>query len=326
MDTREEKIIRKWSDSVEVDIEIGLVLTEDKRSEALEDFAEQLSLSAPRVKVRREVNAGAEMPAILIRSNISYHGIPSENELETFLDALHPGGNESGTGIGMPDTAGAGHIPLPAQLDLYIMMHCSFCPMAVKKLVALAAAGPRVRLRIIDGFLFEERAKRDGVRSVPTLLLDGTCRWAGDIDLKEVIAMAIRRDPSTLSAGSMENMLKEGEAARLAEMMVERGQIFPAFFELLVHEKWPVRLGAMVAAETIVERNTDLSRQIAAPLWERLEHAGDAAKGDILYILGEAGDESMIPGFESFLSSNPGKELKEAAEEAVSRIRSRIRS
>jgi len=324
MDSREEKIIRKWSDSVEADTEIGLVLTEDRRSEALENFAEQLSLLAPRVKVRREVNAGAEMPAILIGSNISYHGIPSENELETFLNALRPGADESGTGGS--EASGAEHIPLPAQLDLYIMMHCSFCPVAVKKLVALAAAGPRVRLRIIDGFLFEERAKKDGVRSVPTLLLDGTCRWAGDIDLKEVIAMAIRRDTSTLSAGSMENMLKEGEAVRLAEMMVERGQIFPAFFELLVHEKWPVRLGAMVAVETIVERNSDLSRQIAAPLWERLEHAGDAAKGDILYILGEAGDESMIPGFESFLSSNPGRELREAAEEAVSRIRSRIRS
>ena len=41
----------------------------------------------------------------------------------------------------------------------------------------------------------------------------------------------------------MEALLGDGRADLLARMMMGEGKIFPAFMDMLVHEKWPVRLG-----------------------------------------------------------------------------------
>lgn len=81
----------------------------------------------------------------------------------------------------------------------------------------------------------------------------------------------------------------DSKADLVAEMMVAEGKIFPAFMDMLVHEKWPVRLGAMVAMEEIIVRDKPLSEQCVEPLWERFPEMNDQVRGDVIDILGEAG-------------------------------------
>jgi HEAT repeat protein len=115
-------------------------------------------------------------------------------------------------------------------------------------------------------------------------------------------------------------MLKEGNALQLAEMMLDSETIFPAFYDLLIHKKWHVRLGAMVALEEIASRNPELAVQVIDPLWERFHHAEDTVKGDIIYILGESGDHTIAPRLEMILGGQYHTEVREAAQEALEKI------
>jgi hypothetical protein len=216
-------------------------------------------------------------------------------------------------------------IKIPASLDLYIAMECAFCPIAVGQLASLAFRFPRVHLSIIDAFMFPEPATENTIRSVPTAILDGRYRWTGTLPMSDIIRMMVKRDPAELSASSLESMLKEGDSVAVAQMMLDHGDLFPAFLELLVHEKWPVRLGAMVAMESIVEQERDLAARAVGPLWDKYSEAVDTVKGDILYLLGEIADHDAISKIETIGSASPNRDVQEAAKEAVDRIKERHR-
>ncbi len=120
----------------------------------------------------------------------------------------------------------------------------------VRQVTPLAIANELIRLAVIDALLFHGKAQSDGIRSVPTVLLDGKYRWTGTIQLADIIEMLENRDPAHLGTSALRNIIEEGNAAQVADLMLEQGLIFPSFLDLLVHEKWPVRLGAIVALGT----------------------------------------------------------------------------
>lgn len=102
-----------------------------------------------------------------------------------------------------------------------------------------------------------------------------------------------------------------------------QGMIFPAFYDLITHEKWSVRLGAMVAMEEIIEEDRPLAAQCVGPLWERFPALDQQAQGDVVYILGEAGGRDIIRALETVLSGPYNAETREAAREALERIAQR---
>jgi HEAT repeat protein len=102
--------------------------------------------------------------------------------------------------------------------------------------------------------------------------------------------------------------------------MLASHEIFPAFYDLLIHDKWPVRLGAMVVIEEIAEKNPALAATAIAPLWEQFDHVSDQIKGDILYLFGEVGDAEAIPWVQGVIAGEYDVEVKEAAQEALDKI------
>ena len=132
--------------------------------------------------------------------------------------------------------------------------------------------------------------------------------------------MVVNRDPSKLSVLSLQGMFDEGNASGVAQMMIDSGKIFPAFLETLIHAKWPVRLGAMVAFEAIVEKNKSLAARVIPPLWEHFKSTDDQVQGDIVYLLGESGDASVIPKLKSVLNGPHDPEVKEASLEALEKF------
>lgn len=322
MDSREETFIRKWHDRLDRSIRIRLMLTEDKRSERFIAFADRMAALAPKVHILKEASDAMEIPAMLIGSSIRYQALPSGKELAPFLDALTLADAPPASG-GPVDPEVLQQIKLPADLDLYIALECGFCPAAVRRLIALAVHCPLIRLSIIDAFLFNERSRAHGIRSVPTILFEEGYRWTGNVGLKEVVDAMIHRDPANMPASTIESRITQGDASQVAEMMRAYGKIFPGFLELLFHEKWPVRLGAMVVMEEMIEKDIGLVVPVLGALLDGIKAADDSVKGDIYYLLGEAGDETMIPKLKTALSDNPEKELKEALEEAIERIEAR---
>jgi hypothetical protein len=316
---KEKKQITNWSQTLKDDIRIHLILTEDERSRTFKDFCDDLKHISPKIKIKQEKDDELKPPVIRI-GNVGYQAIPTGKELEPFLSALVYGDGHAQNGL-LSVHKKLHQIRVPALLKVYIMPHCLFCPTAVKQLLCLAAASESIKLTIIDGSFFPEKAASDNIQSAPTVLLDDQFYWTGSIQMEEIVDMILNRDPSQLSASSLKTMFKEGDAVKVAGMMLDSGKIFPAFTELLVHKKWPVRLAAMVTFETIAEENHTLIHHTIPYLWDCFLTAEDTIKGDILYLLGKSGDKGIIPKLETVLNGPYGVDVKEAAEEALEALK-----
>ena len=324
MTPEEEAAIREYNSELSADIHISLLMTDDKRSEEFEGFCASLSRLAPKIHVTQEEEESREAPAIRIGHTLRYHAIPLGRELRPFLDALPVSdGRASSIPLSVQDRLKSMNVP--AVLSLFIAQQCPFCPVTVQHITPLLAISEFMDLTIIDCTLFPEMAQSNRIQSVPTLLLDRQFRWTGSFGLEEVIEVMTNRDPSKLGSSSLKRMLKEGNAGKVAEMMLERKDIFPSLFDLLTNEKWPVRLGAMVVMEEITSRNPGLAAQVIDPLWERFQHVEDAVKGDIIHVLGESGNRNIAPWMHMVLDGEYDAEVKEAAKEALEKLENRGR-
>jgi HEAT repeat protein len=103
-------------------------------------------------------------------------------------------------------------------------------------------------------------------------------------------------------------------------MMLEREMVFPALIDLLAHEKIFVRVGAMMVMEEIAARRRDITAQVVDAVWDRFYAAEARVKGDIIHVLGEIGDERVLPRMRRIHSEDYHQEVKEAAGEAIEKI------
>jgi thiol-disulfide isomerase/thioredoxin len=319
--SKDQSTIKAWNRSIGSERSIYLTLPDDPRSSEFQEFCDDLAREVPGLRVVRENEDEPDMPTIRIGKNIRYQALPLENELAPFLDALVDAseGKEQ-----LADTVRdlLESVEIPAFLKVFVSSQCPFCPSTVRRLLQIAGANESVKLTVIDAFMFPEKTEPHNILSTPTVLLDDLFRWTGAIDPYEIVDMIVNRDPSKLSAASLKDMVDEGNAVGVARMMIDNKKIFPAFIDLLSHTKWPVRLGAMVAYETLIEEDQSLAVQVVDPLWKRFTESDDRVKGDILYVLGESGHKSLAPRLRDIQKGAHPDEVKEAAAEALEKIES----
>lgn len=315
----EEKQIIRLNDQLSGDITISLLDAEHASSPKFRKFCDSITRLVPKIRISKIKPTDSPLPQIAIGSGLRFQAVPSGLELPPFLEAI--AAVESGLhNIGEADKAGLKKDGLPAFLKLFIAPQCTFCPTAVRQLTPLPMANDKIQLIIIDGTLFPEAAQSQKIRAVPTILLDEQFRWTGSVALQEIINTINTRNPASLGAASLENILKQGQAGRLAGLMLDAGQIFPAFYDLLIHPKWPVRLGAMVVMEEIAGRSRALATEVINFLWERFYSQPDQVKGDILYMFGEIRDRRAAAWLEAVLAQDHNAEVQEAAREALEKM------
>jgi hypothetical protein len=285
----------------------------------MRQFCDELVQQVPKIRVKNELGDPDEIPAIQVHNGLRYQAIPAGTEVGPFIEALQL--KDRGTAQVEGTTAARlAEIDLPTHLVIYVSPQCKFCPGALHQLLPLLTLNPNMRLTVIDAMHFPELAENDSIQSVPTLILEDQFRWTGTFQLNEIIEMVVNRDPSVLGPASLEMMLKEGKAGQLAKMMLDKAEIFPAFYDLLIHAKWPVRLGAMVVMEEIIEKNPDLAIQTIKPLWQRFDQTDNRVKGDLVYILGQIAPKETTPLLASILKGEYEAEVKEAAREALEQL------
>jgi glutaredoxin len=315
----EKKQILKLNQRLSHDITIGLVASRHTSSKLFHEFCEDIIRLVPKIKISKLAADPQDPPQIRIGSGLRYQAIPSGYELQPFLEALAAFESNS---LKIADSVKIllKKNKLPASLTIFIAPQCTFCPQMVQKLNTLSMADENLQLTVVDGTLFPEMVQTHGIRSVPTILLDDQFRWSGSVSLEELIDTINTRDPISLSPASLEGIIKEGGAGRLAAMMLEAEKLFPAFYDVLTHEKWPIRLGAMVVMEEIAGINPDLAAEALSPLWDRFHEAPPHIQGDILHVFGEIGDPRSVSWLETVLSGNFDQEVQEAAREAAVKI------
>ena len=316
----EKKQIVKLNECLTRDIKIRLTVSQDPSFKLFKEFCDDLTHLASRIKIAHENDTPQQPPQIQIGNGLHYQAVPSALELQPFLEALAALDNGSPRDISRPIEARLKKNNLPATLSVFIAPQCTFCPTVVRQLIALSMVDDKVQLTIIDGTLFPEAAQVHRIQSVPTVLLDDQFRWTGSLPLEELIDTINSRDPASLGKTSLENILKQGQAAHLAAMMLAAEKFFPAFYELLIHDKWSVRLGAMVVMEEIAERNPAMAAEVLSFLWKRFQGAPDPIKGDILYMFGEIRNCRAVSWLNEVLTAEYDSEVKAAAREALEKI------
>lgn len=319
MTDEEKERIRAFGSALEAEIHLACSASGAGRGVAIADFCLELERLVPSIRIDEADSEPGDPPGIFIGDGLRFHGVPSGGELEGFLEAVAwAAGLRRDSEPSLEATLR--DIALPADIRMYVTSQCPFCPAVLRSLVPLPFLNPRLHLRVIEGDRYPEMAAADGVKSVPTVILDDRFRWTGSVKRDEILALLLERDPATLGADSLAGMLAEGRAAEVASFMLQARAISPAFVELLIHEKWPLRLAAMVAAEEVAEADPNLVVDIVEALWERFEALDAARQGDILYLFGEMEAMDAIPGLKAVLLGTYPDEVKEAAQEAMEQL------
>lgn len=311
--------IRQWGREQDADISLRYATTGDSMDEAFKDFAQMMADLAPWVKAKRDGDAPVALPSLFVGSRVTYQALPHDQELEPFLAVLADTRAFSDR-IPADVRERLAKLTLPALLKIYVTPFCPHCPHVVSLLLGLAAVSELVRVTIIDGELFPDAAGKDRVSAAPTVILDDRFRWTGSVDIAELVTLMLDRDPASLGVDALRSMIEEGNAEGVARMMSQRGKIFDAFVDLLAHPRWSVRLGAMVAFESLVELDADLARGIVEPLIALFEKVDAMVKGDLLHVLGESGSQTALPFIEGVAAGYDDEEVKEAACEAIEKL------
>jgi glutaredoxin len=281
-------------------------------------FCDQLKKAAPHISIKHDSDLPFEAPVLVSgrNANIAYHTLPSGKLLPLFLESLD---NPFDAG---PLPAEATEPPprsidLPAGFKLYVADQCPHCPQTLRQLQVLADANPMIRLRVIDAQGSADMARDDNIRSVPTLILDDRFRWTGPVKTEELLTICADRDPSSLSADSLRQLVEDGQAPQVAAMMTECGQLFPAFIDLLVHPRWSVRLGAMVTVEYLADDAPELGRRLCRSLWQTFSDLTIQVQGDVTHIFGLFDDPQTKGYLQTITKGDFDDEVKDAAAEAL---------
>ncbi len=318
MNVEEKALFRKGVSDIEGEVTIQLTRSDHPASKDFDAFVESLSDLGAKVRITIDREEGDVPPVIRIHPRIRYRMIPEGQELPPFLEALGWIAGGSAPALDSVSASHIGSLEIPALFRLFVASACPHCPKAVRQMILLCLNAETVYLDIVDAFRFA--TAEDRIQSVPTLVLEGGFRWSGAIDLQEVIDTAAHRDPMGIGLQSLENLVSDGQADRIADLMRTHRAIPHAFVDLLVHPQWQIRLGAMVAVETLAADMPELARTLADPLWSRFSDADDRVKGDLLYVMGEIGARTYRDRIRDVLKNVTNPEVIEAAQEALEKI------
>lgn len=318
---KESESIVQWSARLPAEVRIDLLPAGGEGPLAeMTAFTEALAALAPGVKIRRDDEADAARPGLRLATNLVFHAAPRGTELPVFLEAAASVAAQALPPLSDEQRRMIDAIDVPAQLELYISPHCPFCPLMTRRLVDLALAAEHLMVAVIDAGMFVAEAQSREIRSVPTLVLDDGLRWTGEAGLDEILPALGMRDPARLGPAVFRRMLESGAAFDLAAMMARAGLVFPAFVDLLVHERWSVRLGAMVAAEALADEAPQVAATLAPELMARYGAQGVAVRGDLLQVLGMVGTPDLADAVEAMTREETHADVREAAEEAIASL------
>jgi len=312
--------IREWDKRLLKPLSIRLQQTADRRSGPFREFGEMLSRLASKVQIVPEIGERDELPALLLGKAWQYHLVPAGAELIPFLDlaAMIAKDPEDLPELGIPSLK---TVQWPSRLKIYVTNYCPHCRELVTRITPLPLFTPLLHITVIDGALFPELAAADKVRSVPTLICDDRFRWTGPVRIEELVRVLVERDPSQLDMETFKRMIQEKQIDRLAGMMLEKNRIFSGFLGTLMHPEFQTRLGAMVVFEDIAARSPELAQKAFDPIWEKMDAVDENVKGDMIYLLGKAGDPGWISRLEAYRSPQFSGELRGVVEEAIESLR-----
>ena len=300
---------------------IKVNLTRNSLSAQFRTFIEELASVSEQLQPLYLTHSEDGPPTIEIQPNLRYMALPNDREMVPFLQSLLFRSKRE-VSLSPRSISALETFITPTRFEVLMSPACPHCPTVVGLVNQLALASTYVEATIIDVTLFAEYGQKYGIKAVPTVVIDGQDQLVGTISEDLLVDRLANSDPSSFHPDSFRKIIKEGDAERLAGMMVADGDLYSGSLELLADSDWSVRMGMMVVLEGVAERNPDLVRRAYPYILDLLENEDDNQRGDTAYLLGLIGDASVLDRLEVLLNdANP--QVAEVAFEAVQRIRER---
>ncbi len=291
-------------------------------SAALAEFVAAWQRLVPQIPIWTEDIADTALPGLLVGEKWRFHAVPAGFKLELFMEIL--------AAVAGPEPALAPDLwerwqklTLAPELTIFVAPQCPYCPQMVRQLIPLTVAMPAATVTLIDASLFLDVARDQEIKAVPTVIVNGFYRLTGAFQLGELVDLAAKTDPALLPTSVLERMMQEGQAGLVGEMMLAQGKIFANFLPLLWHPEINIRLGAMVALETVGGEQPELVAAILPTLWQEVSRSDTAVQGDLIYLLGEWGEGQWLQPLEAAWRGAADPDVREALEEALEKIRER---
>lgn len=144
-------------------------------------------------KIRLEVSAANsdKCLATIMRdgtpTGISFRGIPGGHEFSSLLLAIL---NADGQGRTLPDKATMDRISrISGELSVtvYMSLDCTNCPDVVQAFNQMALCNDRISVETVNGQWYQPELEALGVKSVPTVYVNGELLWVGKGSMGELI-------------------------------------------------------------------------------------------------------------------------------------------
>ncbi|MCG6946300.1 MAG: thioredoxin family protein [Deltaproteobacteria bacterium] len=300
---------------------IKVNLTRNSLSSQFQTFIEELASVSEQLQPLYLNHSEDGPPTIEIQPNLRYMALPNDREMVPFLQSLLFRSKRE-ISLTPRSVSALETFITPTRFEVLMSPACPHCPTVVGLVNQLALASTYVEATIIDITLFPDYGQKYGIKAVPTVVIDEQDKLVGTISEELLVDRLANSDPSLFHPDSFRKIVKEGDAERLAGMMVADGDLYSGSLELLADPDWSVRMGMMVVLEGVAERSPDLVQRAYPYILDLLEHEDDNQRGDTAYLLGLIGDASVMDRLEVLLNdANP--QVAEVAFEAVQRIRER---
>ena len=287
---------------------------EDKFARALRRVVEQLVRAAPDKLALVLVAPGGDPThlahlAHLDVENVRYRAVPFGPELEPFLELL--------LALSVGEAPPADEQLAPADLQVMIAPTCPNCPRVVAVCGRVAAARPQVRLEVVDVQYFTDLA--GAVKSVPTVIVDGTRSLVGALSEQDLLEVLAERSSRSYVHKTLASMIETGRFTDAVPLLASpQGQA--ALVAMLASSTMSERIGLMLAAEEALGVNgrcLDAALPHVLPLLE----APDAnLRGDVADLLGKIGAPAARTALEALLS-DPNPDVCEVAADALGMLR-----
>ncbi len=294
--------------------EVEIVVVPNENWKDFEDFARILSEACDKISYRVEDREGLYKPAMILkkgdRENIIYNAIPLKEELEPFLKTLITLSN----GVQMKEVK-----DLEGEIKVFVMPICPHCAKVVETVNSFAVANPKIKSNVIDVSRFPDLMQKFGITSAPTTIINGEIKLTGYISKDELLEW-LRRASGDYKKEYFVTLLNERRLDEIKEIIAKNPEDIRVLAELLAHEEFLVRFGAMVVIEQIAKENPKVIKIAKDVIRKLLKHEDFRIREDIAMLLGSIGDESDIEFLEE-LAKDESEEVKDSALEAIEEIR-----
>lgn len=312
-----KEILNKIKNPVSISV-TKVTKNSDDFSASLEGFAYDIGRLNDKINI--DTLETLSRPGIKIGSNVVYHAIPTEMELEPFLSTLTRF-SEGDSELESDTAEKIKQIGDQVEVIVFVMPVCPHCAKVVEMVNQFAIENSNIYVYVVDVAQFQEMGSDYKVMSAPTVVINHNIKLVSP-STEELLEWIEKRDDELEYFGKL---LKDGEIDKLKEIIEEDLDRTEMLVELLRKQEINIRIGAVILITRLMEDHPQKLEDVKTRVKGLLEEDNSNIVQDAALVLGRIGDNSDIEELKKLFSSED-EEIKDAAEEAIEEITSREES